>query len=86
LPTPTASPASASSPNRIRDVDGALDRGQSGATGKVEPGIIRAGQDIQLTMEAVIPVNRASGNSVGVLAQLHFFLLFAQTIGRPLIR
>ena len=37
-------------------------------------------------MEAVIPVNRASGNSVGVLAQLHFFLLFAQTIGRPLIR
>ncbi len=66
----------------------ALDRGASGTTGTVNPGIIWAGQDIQLAMEAVIPVNSRSGNSVGVLAQLHFFLddLFPQTIGRPLIR
>jgi hypothetical protein len=66
----------------------ALDRGESGTTGTVNPGIIWAGQDIQLAVEAVIPVNRRSGNSVGVLAQLHFFLddLFPQTIGRPLIR
>ena len=66
----------------------ALDRGASGTTGTVNPGIIWAGQDIQLAMEAVIPVNHRSGNSVGVLAQLHFFLddLFPQTIGRPLIR
>jgi hypothetical protein len=66
----------------------ALDRGQSGTTGTINPGIIWAGQDIQLAAEAVIPVNHRSGNSVGVLAQLHFFLddLFPQTIGRPLIR
>jgi len=66
----------------------ALDRGGSGTTGTVNPGIIWAGQDIQLAVEAVIPVNDRSGNSVGVLAQLHFFLddLFPQTIGRPLIR
>ena len=66
----------------------ALDRGQRGTTGTVNPGIIWAGQDIQLAVEAVIPVNDRSGNSVGVLAQLHFFLddLFPQTIGRPLIR
>jgi hypothetical protein len=66
----------------------ALDRGASGTTGTVNPGIIWAGQDIELAMEAVIPVNHRSGNSVGVLAQLHFFLddLFPQTIGRPLIR
>jgi hypothetical protein len=66
----------------------ALDRGRSGTTGTVNPGIIWAGQDIQLAMEAVIPVNRRSGNSVGVLAQLHFFLddLFPQTLGRPLLR
>jgi hypothetical protein len=66
----------------------ALDRGGSGTSGTVNPGIIWAGQDIQLAVEAVIPVNDRSGNSVGVLAQLHFFLddLFPQTIGRPLIR
>ena len=66
----------------------ALDRGQSGTTGTVNPGILWAGQSIQLGLEAVIPVNHRSGNSVGVLAQLHFFLddLFPQTFGRPLIR
>jgi hypothetical protein len=66
----------------------ALDRGQSGTTGTVNPGIIWAGQNIQLAVEAVIPINHASGNSIGVLGQLHFFLddLFPQTIGRPLIR
>lgn len=66
----------------------ALDRGQSGTTGTINPGVLWAGQKMQLGVEAVIPVNRRSGNSVGVLAQLHFFLddLFPQTIGRPLIR
>jgi len=66
----------------------ALDRGGGGTTGTINPGIIWAGQDIQLAMEAVIPVNHRSGNSVGVLAQLHFFLddLFPQTIGRPLLQ
>ena len=65
----------------------ALDRGASGTTGTVNPGIIWAGQDIQLAVEAVIPVNHRSGNSVGVLAQLHFFLddLFPQTLGKPLM-
>ena len=54
----------------------------------VNPGIIWAGQDIQWAMEAVIPVDGRSGASVGVLAQLHFFLddLFPRTFGQPLIR
>ncbi|HEY7787928.1 MAG TPA: hypothetical protein VIF33_05320 [Casimicrobiaceae bacterium] len=66
----------------------ALDRGASGTTGTVNPGIIWAGQDIQLAFEAVIPANNRSGTHVGWLAQLHFFLddLFPQTIGRPLLR
>jgi len=66
----------------------ALDRGSSGTTGTINPGIIWAGQNIQLAVEAVIPVNSASGNRVGWLAQLHFFLddLFPQTIGRPVFR
>src|SRR4029077_1945884 len=33
----------------------ALDRGASGTTGTVNPGIIWAGQNIQLALEAVIP-------------------------------
>jgi hypothetical protein len=63
----------------------ALDRGASGTTGTVNPGIIWAGRYTQLAIEAVIPVNNRSGNRVGWIAQLHFFLddLFPATIGRP---
>ncbi len=43
-------------------------------TGTVNPGIIWWGRYVQLGLEAVIPINRASGNHVGVLAQLHFYL------------
>jgi hypothetical protein len=64
----------------------ALDRGASGTTGTVNPGIIWAGQYVQLAVEAVIPVNSRSGSQVGWIAQLHFFLddLFPTTIGRPI--
>jgi hypothetical protein len=64
----------------------ALDRGASGTTGTVNPGIIWAGQYVQLAVEAVIPVNSRSGSHVGWIAQLHFFLddLFPTTIGRPI--
>jgi len=63
----------------------ALDRGGSGTTGTVNPGIIWAGQYVQLSVEAAIPINSRSGSHVGWIAQLHFFLddLFPQTIGRP---
>jgi hypothetical protein len=51
-------------------------------------GIIWAGQYVQLGIEAVIPLNNRSGNHVGWIAQLHFFLddLFPHTIGRPVFR
>ena len=65
----------------------ALDRGARGTTGTVNPGIIWAGQYVQLAVEAVIPVNSRSGSHVGWIAQLHFFLddLFPTTIGRPIL-
>jgi len=65
----------------------ALDRG-GGTTGTVNPGVIWAGQNIQLAVEAVIPVNRRTGGSVGWIAQLHFFLddLFPQTLGKPIFQ
>ena len=66
----------------------ALDRGASGTTGTVNPGIIWAGQYVQLAVEAAIPINSRSGSHVGWIAQLHFFIddLFPNTIGRPIFR
>ncbi len=66
----------------------ALDRGASGTTGTVNPGILWAGQYMQIGVEAIIPVNKRSGHGVGWVAQLHFFLddLFPQTFGRPIVQ
>ena len=62
-----------------------LDRGRGPSTGTVNPGLLWAGQFVQLGLEAVIPVNRSTGSHVGVLAQVHFYLddLFPGTMGRP---
>ena len=56
-------------------------------TGTVNPGVIWVGQSFQAGVEAMIPVNRQSGTSVGVIAQIHFFLddIFPNSIGRPLL-
>ena len=66
----------------------ALNRGASGTTGTVNPGIIWAGRYFQVAAEAQIPVNRATGSQVGWIVQLHFYLddLFPSTIGRPVFR
>ena len=64
-----------------------LNRGARGqTTGTINPGVIWAGKYFQVGMEAVVPINEHTGNKVGVIAQLHFFLddLFPHTIGRPL--
>jgi len=64
----------------------ALNRGQSGTTGTINPGLLWAGQTIQLGVEALIPVNSRSGSKTGVIAQLHFYLddIFPTSIGKPL--
>jgi hypothetical protein len=64
----------------------ALNRGASGTTGTVNPGIIWSGQYMQLAVEAQIPINSRSGSGVGWIAQLHFYLddIFPKTIGRPI--
>ncbi len=55
-------------------------------TGTVNPGVIFAADTFQVGLEAIIPVNRASGTGVGGLVQLHIYLddIFPTTIGRPL--
>ncbi|HEX5281868.1 MAG TPA: hypothetical protein VFW28_17440 [Micropepsaceae bacterium] len=63
-----------------------IDQVSQKVTGNIAPGVLWAGQYFQLGAEALIPVNRASGRSVGFIAQFHLFIddLFPQTIGRPL--
>jgi hypothetical protein len=64
-----------------------LNRGAQGqTTGTINPGIIWAGKYFQLGVEAVVPINERTGNNVGVIAQLHFYLddLFPHSLGHPL--
>ena len=43
-------------------------------TGSVYPGVIWFGRYIQLGLEAIVPINKASGKIVGVIGQIHFYL------------
>jgi hypothetical protein len=64
-----------------------LDRGCDGdVTGTVNPGVIFFDHMGQLSLEAVIPVNDRTGDSVGALLQLHVYLddLFPHTLGKPI--
>ncbi len=56
-------------------------------TGTINPGVIYIGSTYQVGLEAIIPVNSASGSGVGVLGQLHLYLddMFPKTLGQPLI-
>lgn len=55
-------------------------------TGTINPGVIWVGKTTQVGIEAMIPINRQSGTSVGVIGQLHFYLddIAPTTIGRPI--
>ena len=55
-------------------------------TGAVQPGVIYEANSWQIALEAVIPVNSASGHGVGVIGELHFFLddIFPDSLGRPI--
>ena len=57
-----------------------------GTTGTVNPGVIWVGNYFQVALEAIVPVNRASGSGVGAMAQLHLYLddIFPTTIGKPI--
>lgn len=43
-------------------------------TATVNPGVLWTGNKIQLGIEAICPINAASGADVGVIAQLHLYL------------
>jgi hypothetical protein len=63
------------------------DRYGEKTVGTANPGIIWSGQSMQFGVEAVIPLTKATGKNVGIIAQLHFYLddIFPNSIGRPLL-
>jgi len=64
-----------------------VNRGQSGQTkGTIDPGVIWSSKYLQFGVEAIVPINGRTGNSVGVIGQVHFYLddLFPRSLGRPL--
>jgi hypothetical protein len=56
-------------------------------TGTVNPGIIWSGHYCQFGIEATIPVNSHTGNNLGVVGQLHFYLddILPKVFSKPLI-
>jgi hypothetical protein len=63
-----------------------LDNGGGPTTGTINPGVLWAGRYMQFGIEAIIPMNKATGGKTGVIFQIHFFMddLFPKSIGRPL--
>jgi hypothetical protein len=65
-----------------------LDKGCGGdTTGTVNPGLLWFSHWGQLAVEAQIPVNKRTGNHVGFLLQVHFYLddVFPHTLGKPIM-
>jgi hypothetical protein len=60
--------------------------GKDRTTGTLNPGLVYLADKYQLGVEAIIPVNRASGDNVGVIGNIHFFLedILPHSLGRPL--
>ena len=58
-----------------------------GMAGTINPGMIWSGQFVQFAAEAVIPVNSASGNTVGGMVQMHFYMddIFPGSLGSPIL-
>lgn len=59
--------------------------GSDARQGYVAPGLIYAGEGYQLAVEALVPLTRASGTSVGAIAQLNlsFRAIGLGALGRP---
>jgi hypothetical protein len=57
-------------------------------TGTIQPGVIYMADKWQIALEALIPINAASGHNVGAVAELHFFFddIFPNSLGKPLFQ
>ena len=61
-------------------------RGGGPTTGTINPGVFYESQYFQIGAEAIIPVNRDTGNEVGGVIQIQIFLdgIFPKIFGHPL--
>jgi hypothetical protein len=59
---------------------------RTASTGTINPGVLWSGHHIQLGVEAMAPINSASGHTVGAIFQVHWFLddMFPHSIGKPI--
>ena len=55
-------------------------------TGTINPGIIWVGRYLQVAVEAIAPINSASGHDIGVRAQAHLYFsaIFPDSLGKPI--
>lgn len=60
--------------------------GSDQTTGTFQPGVIYMADQWQFALEAIVPVNSASGRGVGVVGEMHFFFddMFPNTLGKPI--
>ncbi len=60
--------------------------GTNQTTGTIQPGAIYMADTWQFALEAIVPVNGASGHGVGVVGEMHFFFddMFPNTLGKPI--
>jgi hypothetical protein len=60
--------------------------GTNQITGAIQPGVIYLTSTYQVAVEAIVPMNGASGHGVGVIAQLDLYLddLLPDTLGKPI--
>jgi hypothetical protein len=60
--------------------------GANQTTGTIQPGAIYMADTWQFALEAILPINSASGRGVGGVGELHFFFddLFPNSLGKPI--
>jgi hypothetical protein len=60
--------------------------GTNVTTGTIQPGVVYLTSTYQVAVEAILPINSASGHGVGVVAQLDLYLddLLPNSLGKPI--
>lgn len=60
--------------------------GTNQTTGTIQPGVIYMADTWQFALEAIVPMNSASGHGTGVVGELHFFFddIFPNSLGKPI--
>lgn len=60
--------------------------GSNVTTGTIQPGVVYLADKYQVAVEAIFPLNRASGHGIGGVASIDFYLddIFPNSLGKPL--